>query len=60
MSEKSRITSADQRIPSGKSKEFLCLETPWKHLSVFSPRGGGERAAGMQGELDSKDYLDRA
>ena len=35
-----------------------------KHLSVFSPRleggGGGWRAVGMQGELDSKDYLDRA
>ena len=51
MSEKSRITSADQRIPSGKSFS----EAP---ISIFPQRGGG--AAGMQGELDSKDYLDRA
>ena len=39
MSEKSRITSADQRIPSGKSFS----EAP---ISIFPQRGGGGGGGG--------------
>ena len=41
MSEKSQITSADQRFPSGKSFS----EAP-TCISIFPQRGGGGRGAG--------------